>query len=164
MCLCAQFSDLELLRGDITKRIRDSKQLKKSLSVICKHLDGEHKLYHCAACGQLWQGSRAWNWGNYEYLFKVPSVEPLDWASEVYAQPDELLIFTAVMHDFLTRGAFTDTVSICRAEGCSKKAVSGAVHCLGHHLSNLQILGTMPPYPTGRWFGPYARENIVPNF
>lgn len=164
MCFCAQFNDLEFLRAAITKRIKDSCQLKKSLTAVSKHLDGEHKLYHCAACGQLWQGSRAWNWGNEEYLFRVPPVELTDWESEVYVQPDALLIFTAVMHDFLTRGAFTDTASICRTQGCSKSAVSGSVNCLRHHLGNLQNLGTMPSYPVGRWFGPYIRENIVPDF
>ncbi len=164
MCLCVQFNDLEFLRAAITKRIKDSRELKKSLTVISKHMDGEHKLYHCAACGQLWQGSRAWNWGNDEYLFRVPPVEPTDWESEVYVQPDELLIFTAVMHNFLMRGAFKDTASICRTEGCSRNAVSGSVNCLSHHLGNLQKLGTMPPYPIGRWFGPYIRENIAPDF
>jgi hypothetical protein len=65
------------------------------------------------------------------------------------------------MQDFLARGVFTDTASICPTEGCSKNAVSEAVHCLRHRLGNLQNLGTMPAYPLGRWFGPYIRENIV---
>lgn len=74
MCSCSQFGDLEFLRDAITDRLKLSALLKKSLEFVSKHRDGEHKLFRCEACGQCWQGSRAWNWGNDEYLFKVPGL------------------------------------------------------------------------------------------
>lgn len=162
MCSCSQFDDLEFLRKVITKRIKDSRSLKKSLVLLAKHQSEEHNLYRCEACGQFWQGSRAWNWGNDEYLFKVPAIDPTEWKVEVYVQPDELLIFTAVVSEFLTRGGFTETASICKADNCAKNAVSGSVNCLLHHLENLQRVRMMPAYPSGRWFAPYIRENIIP--
>lgn len=162
MCSCSEFEDLEFLRMVITKRIKESRALKKAFELLAKHPDKEHKLYRCKACGQLWQGSRAWNWGNDEYLFKVPPIETNEWLSEVFVQPDELLIFTATTSDFLKPNSFPEKDSLCSVSGCGKKAVSGSVNCLRHHLESLQRAHTMPAYPTGRWFTPYVRENIIP--
>ena len=162
MCSCSEYQDLEFLREVITERIKKSRPLKKALVLIAEHPDNEHKLYRCGECGQLWQGSRAWNWGNDEYLFKVPPIETDAWKSDVFVQPDELLIFTAIVCDFLNRNTFTKNDSLCSVPGCGQKAVSGSVNCLRHHVESLQRARTMPSYPNGRWFKPYVRENIIP--
>lgn len=162
MCSCSQFSDLEFFRDAIGERIKLSRPLKKALVLIDDEPSGEHKLYRCNRCGQLWQSSRAWNWGNHEYLFKVPLIEAVDWKATVYVQPDELLIFAALIGHFLTSNDFETSVTDCRTQGCQHRAVSGSVNCKRHHLESLQRIGTMPPYPTGRWFGPYVAENIIP--
>jgi hypothetical protein len=160
--MCSNFDDLEFLREVITKRIKESRSLKKSLSLVATHPEKEHKLYVCNDCGQQWQGSRAWNWGNDEYLFRVPVIDAAAWKDEVFVQPDELLIFTAVLSEILKRGEFKSTKDSCRVEGCGNLAVSGSVQCLRHHIESLQVIRAAPAYPSGRWFGPYVRENIVP--
>lgn len=162
MCSCSDYEDLEFLRKVISKRIKETRSLKKFLVLVAEHPDKEHKLYRCNECGQLWQSSRAWNWGNDEYLFKVPQTETDAWKSEVFVQPDELLIFTASVSDFLKRNTFTENDTSCSVSGCERKAVSGSVSCLRHHIESLQRARTMPSYPTGRWFKPYVRENIIP--
>jgi hypothetical protein len=162
VCSCSEYEDLEFLRKLVAKRINESRSLKKSFGLIAEHSDNEHKLYRCGTCGQLWQGSRAWNWGNGEYLFKVPPIEIDAWKSEVFVQPDELLIFTAIVSDFLKQNTFAEMESSCSVLGCGQKAVSGSVNCLRHHLESLQRAHTMPAYPAGRWFKPYVREDIIP--
>ncbi|MBE1300761.1 MAG: hypothetical protein GJ680_12760 [Alteromonadaceae bacterium] len=86
-CNCASFEDLEMLRKVISKRIKESKRLKKKLTLLATTEDGEHVLMKCDSCNQHWQGSRAWNWGNDLYLFRVPKLEPIEWQQEVYVQP-----------------------------------------------------------------------------
>lgn len=162
MCACSEYEDLEFLRKVITKRLKDSRILKKQLEVVAKHPEKEHKLYRCNSCCQFWQGSRAWNWGNDEYLFKVPTITPEEWLVEVFVQPDELLIFTGALGRFLEENTFTDKEELCSVKECSKKSVSGTLNCLRHHIESLQRGRVMPAYPSGRWFEPYERENIVP--
>ncbi len=162
MCSCAEYEDLEFLRKVISKRIRESRALRKQFELIATHNGKEHKLYRCEACGQLWQGSRAWNWGNDEYLFKVPEIEIEEWLSEVFVQPDEMLIFTAVVGEFWNNNAFVEKESNCTTNGCTRKAITGSVKCLSHHLQSLQKVGAMPACPVGRWFGPYRKENVLP--
>lgn len=162
MCSCDQYQHIEFLRPAVRKRINESRALKKTLAVLAKHPGGEHKLYHCSSCNQLWQGSRAWNWGNDEYLFRVPPIEVSSWLQEVFVQPDELLIFTAVIADFLRQNTFTRQEAQCRASGCGQQAVAGTSTCLRHHLAALQREHQLPVNPEGRWFDPYVRENIVP--
>lgn len=41
--------------------------------------------------------SYAWNFGNGEYLFKVPKVETENWIEEQFAAPDEILIYLALI-------------------------------------------------------------------
>ena len=161
MCSCSEFEHLEFLRKVVSRRIKESHALKQSMNVIAKHPEGEHKLYRCGECGQLWQGSRAWNWGNEEYLFRVSRVDVDSWKSEVFVQPDELLIFTAVMDDYISQNAFTDRGFLCNTPDCGRKAVLGTANCLRHHIESLQRVGNLPPDPKGRWFHPYVRENIV---
>jgi len=161
VCSCSKYEDLEFLRKVIAKRIKESRPLKKSFVQIAEHSEKEHKLYRCVECDQYWQGSRAWNWGNDEYLFKVPPIDTDLWKSEVFVQPDELLIFTSVVSNFLNRNTFTKKDSLCSVTECEQFAVSGSVNCLRHHLESLQRARMIPIYPSGRWFKPYVRENII---
>ncbi len=112
MCSCAEYEHIEFLRKAVRRRVKQTPALKKQLSLVAKHPGGEHKLYQCTSCGQQWQSSRAWNWGAEEYLFRVPTLDTQSWLAQVYVQPDELLIFTAVLADFLSRNDF-DVTSTC---------------------------------------------------
>lgn len=161
MCTCTEYVPIEFTRSAVSGRLKASRSLRKSLSLIAKHGDGEHKLYSCEACGQLWQGSRAWNWGNDEYLFRVPGIELSEWLKEVFVQPDELLIYVARMAEFL-KISFAEGESDCRIGGCKQKAVQGLATCLPHHIESLQDMGRFPQEPVGRWFEPYLRAQIVP--
>lgn len=162
MCSCAEYEHIEFLRSAVRKRINASRALKKSLTLLAKHPEAEHKLYQCTQCNQLWQGSRAWNWGNDEYLYRVPHIETSQWFERVFVQPDELLIFTAVIGDFIGRNKFVASEAPCSVNGCSRNAVTGLSACLPHHVRQLQRSHQLPAEPVGRWFEPYARENIVP--
>ena len=161
-CSCGSFRDLELIRRDISKRAKESRQLKKTLDLVCCHSDAEHKLYQCKGCGKLWQGSRAWNWGNEEYLFIVPPIAVADWQQEVFVQPDELLIFLAVIGEFWDKNRFDLSDEWCRAERCRNKSIVNSVLCLRHHLESLQRAHMLPATPVGRWFPPYQKEGILP--
>ena len=57
----------------------------------------------CESCNQIWQASRAWNWGNDLYFFKVPNTTVENWLKQPFVQPDELLIYTAVITEFLNQ-------------------------------------------------------------
>jgi hypothetical protein len=154
-CKCDGFGHLELCRDKITRRIKESKKLKKALSMLTRHKDGEHQLLKCPLCGQLWQFSRAWNWDNYEYLFKVPQIEIDDWLTEPYMQPDSLLIYSAVMQDFFQRNQFVEKNEECRIAACNNKAVVGLVTCLAHHIEGMRRNRALPREPEGRGFPPY---------
>lgn len=116
---------------------------------------GEHSLLRCPACDQHWQISRAWNWGNDQYLFKVPSIGPDDWLAEPYVQPDELLIYSALMQDYMEKSNFVERETECRADGCTNRAVRYSVFCVKDHIASLQKAGALPAFPQGRWFEPY---------
>ncbi len=162
MCDCRKYEDLELTRSQITARIRESKALRPNLTLIASHTDKEHQLYRCEECGQLWQSSRAWNWGNDRYLFRIPAISESEWLSEVFVQPDELLIFAAVMCDFLEKNSFKPSHEKCAISECERLAVAGLRTCLPHHIDSLQRVGRLPQSPIGQWFGPYKYESIIP--
>ncbi len=162
MCTCAEYADIEFQRKAVRARIKVTPALRRTLSLVAKHKDGEHKLYSCPACGQFWQSSRAWNWGAEEYLFRVPTVDTASWLAEVFVQPDELLIFTAVMSQFLRQNRFSPGPAACTVAGCSSHAVIGVGTCLRHHVEALQREHQLPSAPLGRWFSPYVRENVIP--
>ena len=162
MCTCSEYNHIEFKRTAVSKRIKESRLLKKSLLLAAKHPDAEHKLYACKDCGQLWQGSRAWNWGNDEYLFRVPKIEVSSWLEEIYVQPDELLIFTAVMSQMLGQNTFAADEQSCRVLGCARNSIQGLATCLPHHVLALQNAGQLSRDPTGRWFEPYVREGVFP--
>jgi hypothetical protein len=156
-CECKAYEDLEFRRAAITERVKHSKRLKKELEVIAKHPAGEHKLLKCQACGQYWQSSRAWNWENDEYLFKVPEIAVDEWLKEPFIQPDELLIYDAVMRDYLEK-APAKSSRPCHVEGCDRNALKVSTFCLWHHIESLQKSGGLPKEPIGRWFPPYRCE------
>lgn len=153
-CECNKYQPIQLRRKDISDRIKISRKLKKQLTQIAKHND-EHNLYMCKVCGQLWQGSRAWNWGNDEYLFKVPQIDIDDWIYEPYMCPDEMLIYSAVMGDYYEKNSFRITETNCQEPDCFEKAVVNSVLCKKHFIENLQLVGILPKRPSGRLFAPY---------
>lgn len=163
-CKCAEFEDLEMLRKVISKRIKESKKLKKVLNLLTKSEDGEHVLMNCKSCGQYWQSSRAWNWGNDPYLFRVPEIKNADWRQEPYVQPDELLVYVASLQDILSQSNFEPKNEPCRMKGCEQSAIKGLANCLEHHVQNLQKINQLPQNPEGRWFPPYLAENFKPTF
>jgi hypothetical protein len=161
-CKCSEYEHLEFRRAAISKRIRQSKKLKKTLQMIVEHGAGEHKLLKCPECDQYWQSSRAWNWGNDEYLFKVPDITSDEWLQEPYIQPDELLIYDAVMRNYMDQ-EFPESSRQCRVADCDEHALTVSVFCLWHHIESLQESKVLPKEPDGRWFPPYHREGSSPN-
>jgi hypothetical protein len=154
-CTCETYGDLTADRKSINLRIKESKQLKKLLSLITDKADRSNKLYRCNSCGQLWQGSYAWNWGGYEYLFKVPAINLDQWRIEPYVQPDELILYIALMQQYHERIDPTETTSICTVAGCGKHAVKLSMCCLQHQIEQLQAIGILPKKPPGIYFPPY---------
>ncbi len=160
-CQCIEYEDLEMLRKVISKRINESKTLKKLLRPIAKSSNKEHQLWCCDSCGQAWQSSRAWNWGNELYLFKIPDISVQDWLEMTFVQADELLIYVSGMDDFLSQNLEVG-IHNCKESGCVEKAISGLSLCLKHHVENLQSVHRLPQDPVGRWFSPYFEENFKP--
>jgi hypothetical protein len=154
-CECAKYIDLELSRAPISKRIKETKVIKKHLEQLAKHVDGESVLLKCKTCGQFWQINRAWNWGNDEYAFKVPEIEIKKWMKERYSAPDEMMIYSAVMSRFMETNNFNDSAQECREENCIKMAVEGLPFCLSHHVEQLSNIGKLPKKPVGKLFPPY---------
>lgn len=155
-CDCTTFPDIELLREAISARIRASERLRRQLVRVDSRNPSEHALYLCPDCGQQWQFSRAWNWGNRLYGFRVPAIELNDWLEMHYVQPDEMLLYSALMHDFFTTQPWEDSSEGCRKTDCSRPAVRGQVLCKEHHIRSLQNASMLPKEPTGRWFSPYG--------
>jgi len=161
MCRCGEYGDLEFERKAISRRIRETPALKKTLEAVATHPSG-HTLYRCPECQQLWQCSRAWNWGNKDYLFKVPSIAASDWSIEPYVHPSDLFEFGHALGSFLEGSPFSESEKGCAVPSCPSRAVKGAVYCLRHHVESLQRAKQLPANPVGRWFGPYVRERCVP--
>jgi len=159
-CKCESFDHLELTRKVINRRARASKSIKTCLQQIAQHPDGEHILLQCPACGQHWQRSLAWNWGNKEYLFRVPSLDATEWVREPFVQPDELLIFDAVMRRFIEKLSSESSENPCKRDGCGKRAAKFSVFCRTHHIEELQKIHQLPQSPLGRWFAPYHSKSF----
>ena len=154
-CTCNNYPDLKPDRKSVLKRINETKILKKVLVQLDKHPDGENILFHCEDCGQFWQSSRAWNWGNEEYLFKVPETQVEVWKDEPYVQPDELIVFIGAMQNFMSNFRPVETTSKCKVEGCNNNAIELSVFCANHHVESLQSVGNLPKKPQGKLFPPY---------
>lgn len=156
-CECEIFCALELDRDAVTERIRETRKIRRRLTLVAEQPAGEHKLYKCDRCGQMWQISRAWNWGNYRYAFKVPTIQIDEWISEPYIQPDELFLFNAMMENFMGKNQFVKSDAKCKVNGCQQFANQYSVFCLEHHIESLQRAGALPGMPEGKWFLPYER-------
>lgn len=149
-CPCSQFLPIELDRESVRKRINKSRRLKRELELLAKDDSGEHKLFKCPKCGKFWQASRAWSWGNEEYLFETPSIDPAEWTALPFEQPDELIVFSAVMRDYYERNSFETTNTPCRQESCSNFAIRYSVLCEEHHIAKLQDGRGLVSRPVGR--------------
>jgi hypothetical protein len=153
-CNCFTYQPLELDRKSISERIKITKQLKSELVMISKS-SSEYKLYKCEACRQLWQSSFAWNWGNKEYLFKVPSISIDSWIDEPFMSPDEMLIYSAIMEDYYSKNSFETSEKKCKREDCVQSALINNVLCKEHFIKSLESGGVLPKKPVGRIFPPY---------
>jgi hypothetical protein len=154
-CECSTYSDLELIRESIDKRIAVAKKIKRPLRLMAESPEGD-SLYKCDVCQQLWQGSRAWNWENKEYLFKVPNIAVADWKEEFFARPDQMLIYSGRMYDYFEKNKFVVSDTRCRKEGCGNNALVNNVLCKEHFIQSLQQFGMLPERPQGRMFSPYV--------
>jgi hypothetical protein len=155
-CKCEVYLDIELSRPAFDDRIKESRVIRKSLRLLAESKDNQSSLYDCDVCGQFWQGSKAWNWDNKTYLFKVPSISTSEWLEEAYIKPDELLIFNASIERVMK--GIAEKEELCRVDNCAAKAIVGSVHCLAHHVQSLQRVRLLPQDPKGRWFPPYNEQ------
>ncbi len=155
-CGCTKFGPIELYRDEVSTRIKETTELTQEFETIARHNGGEHKLLKCSMCDQYWQISRAWNWGNDEYLFKVPRIQSDEWLKEPYVQPDELLIYNSMMQDYIQKNNFVEKETECQADGCRNRAVRFSIFCVEDHIKSLQNAGVLPKTVQGRWFAPYS--------
>jgi hypothetical protein len=158
-CTCEGYGNIELLRSAVDDRIKESGAMRKSVGLLAESKDKQNSLYKCDACGQFWQGSRAWNWDNKTYLFKVPPISTAEWLEEQYIQPHELLIFNASIERVLK--GVTEKAETCSVNGCAAKAIVGSLNCLAHHVQSLQTVRLVPQNPKGRWFPPYSQQPLA---
>lgn len=154
-CTCKEYSDLELSRDVISKRIKESKKIKKHLEIKSKSDKGHH-LYQCKFCKQLWQLSSAWNWGGKDYFFKIPKTEIEKWNENPFVSPADMTIFSASMNLYFERHKLIESENICRRENCEQKAILKDVLCKKHFIESLQKIGNLPKYPEGKIFEPYT--------
>jgi hypothetical protein len=155
-CVCEGYGNIELLRSAVDARIKETKAIRKSVRLLAESRDKRDSLYKCDGCGQFWQGSRAWNWGNEIYFFKIPAISTAEWLEEPYIQPHELLIFNSSIERVLN--GVTEKGELCSINGCPAKAIVGTVNCLAHHVQSLQRVRLLPQDPKGRWFPPYSQQ------
>lgn len=155
LCNCEKYNHLELSREAIDNRIKQTKKIKKSLEKIASQQNGYFELWKCSECNQLWQSSKAWNWSAKEYIYKVPKISVENWIEEPFIQPDELLIYSAVLEQFEARQTFVERNEKCRKENCDKNAIQFTVFCKKHHIESLQNGRGLPDFPKGRMFAPY---------
>ena len=157
-CECKKYVHLELYREEITERIKESKLLKRRFEVIAEREVGAQRLFKCPECEQYWQSSWAWNWGDKEFLFKVPNIEPDKWLADPYVQPDLLMLYSASIQNYLAKNTFVEKEAECRAVDCKNRAVQHSVFCFKHHIESLQKADALPKLPQGRWFAPYQES------
>jgi hypothetical protein len=157
-CDCADYQPIQLDRQSVTRRIKQSPQIRRRLTQIAEHTEMRLYLFRCPECGQLWQSGHEWNFADREYLFHVPPIQVVDWQREPYQQPAAMMIYSAVMRDFYARTTFETGDSPCRDDGCKQRALRLSVFCREHHIESLQQRGRLPKKPVGRTFPPYYVE------
>lgn len=154
-CDCPNFHPIPLERKAITKRIKESKALKKRLQVVAEDKELAIALYRCPVCDEMWQSGREWHFANEEYLFRVPAISAEEWLREHYQQPAAMFVFDASMRSYLERSKFVPSAEKCRVDGCGKRASSLGVFCQEHQIQALQKQGRLAKPPSGRLFPPY---------
>ena len=163
-CLCGEYGPLELQRGEISRRIRATRRIRRGLTLVAESADGRHRLYRCPVCDQSWQQSWSWSFGAKDYIFQVPAIADAEWQEEPFARPDEMLIYTATMSRYTEENDFAESTNPCRMAGCTGLAVAGLVFCFEHHVRSLQAVGLLPKPPQGRMFAPYRfRGDAIPS-
>jgi hypothetical protein len=140
-----KYPHIEFTREAVSKRAKETKTILASIALVCEHPDGEHRLYRHEETSEYWQYSSAWNWGGKPYCFLVPEIDAEEWKKERYVDPDEMLLYVAAMQQFLS------------------VPTNRTIPNLKGHIESLQKIGNLPKYPKGRWFGPYERQNLIPN-
>ena len=140
-----EYPHIEFTRDAVSKRAKETKSILSRLVLVAEHSDREHRLYRDEKTTELWQYASAWNWGAKPYCFLVPEIDPEAWKAERYVDPDEMLIYVAMMQQFLSA------------------PTNRKIPELPKHVKSLQRIGNLPKDPEGRWFGPYERQNIIPN-
>ncbi len=158
LCKCEHYPAPLLLRRAITQRIRQTRTIRPTLTVLSSQADELLTLLQCPACASFWQESLAWSWGGKRYVYRVPPISEEEWLVEPYVQPHELLVYGASMANYLEMNEFVESSRQCRFEQCHDNAIDGLVLCLHHHLASLRKLGLLPQLPVGRPFAPYQWE------
>jgi hypothetical protein len=130
--------------------------------MIAEHPGGEHKLFKCIGCGQLWQQSKDKKRGNQRYLFKAPSIEIAEWLDKPFVQPDELFDRAGHIQQYLRGAVFEELEPLCRSANCQNQSVKFSVLCAFHHMLNIGIKAEIPD--DHRWFEPYHKSNYEFNF
>jgi hypothetical protein len=154
-CSCAKYLPLELSRDQVEKRIKESQVIQKSLDLQCESPNG-HSLFQCKFCKQAWQLSSAWNWGGKTYVFKVPNIEISEWLDNPYVSPADMLIYSALVDEYLAKNNLIASDKSCKIENCREKALMKNVLCKYHFIESLQKVGLLPKPPVGRIFAPYS--------
>lgn len=154
-CNCEKYEHLELFRQSVDKRIKETKKIKKNLEKLANQKDNSVFLWKCPICNQLWQNSSAWNWGAREYIFKVPEISIENWIEQPFVQPDELIIYCAMLEQFEKKNTFIERNVKCRNENCENNTIQFSVFCKKHHIESLQKAKVLPSFPEGKLFEPY---------
>ena len=142
-------------RGGREAGSRDPAHVRK-LTPIAHNETLRLSLYLCAECSQFWQTGHEWNFGDRDYVFRVPPIETADWLAEPYRQPAAMLLYSAEMARFHERNRFEPGDKPCREEGCATLAMKHGSFCVAHHVRQLQDVGILRPPPMGRLFPPYV--------
>jgi hypothetical protein len=152
-CTCSEYQDLEPSRESFRTRVKESKQLKKLLTLVAKDTVTGRKLFTCDTCGQFWQEGSASNLAPDAYIFKVPTIDAQSWLQLAYVAPDQVFMHNFVISEFVKQSSQKETNQLCKQAGCSKHALSLSVFCLAHHIQSLQRSRSLPSPPSGRLFG-----------
>jgi hypothetical protein len=156
MCNCKNYTTLELYRDQISKRIKESRGIIKTLDLKAEVDNGVTVLFQCPVCGQFWQKSMAWNWGGKDYLFQIPQTNITEWLTEQFMSPSDMLIYSAQMTDYFSKNKFIDSTRRCKNNDCAGMAIEGSPLCKKHFVDNLQEVGLLPKKPSGKIFEPYS--------
>lgn len=157
-CKCSKYPDLPLVRDAITRRIRDTKAIVARLTLLETNSRDRLSLYVCGTCGQHWQTGHEWNFGDRDYIFRVPAIETSEWLREPYCQPASMLIFSAAMKRYYEMNDLAEGDAPCREAGCPSRAMKQGLFCLDHLLEQLRAMKILPPVPAGRLFPPYVHS------